>query len=261
MTRHRPTTWVVWLAAVALAWPTAATRQRFEAGDWSQRLEALDPLDPMSYFTLAEEIADAAADEHHRGLARHLFALSGALDPIRLGRSACLALADLENHGYARRRLLALASLLDQRGGPVAWPVTWQTADIDRAAALAVAEALSEYRKGRGARALNALQIAGARELIERYGHVFRGGSDRFLEDCRLYRGGSRRPALSESDLVRMLRFEIARLAGGDREWSGDLLLTDRRALIEVDPDRLAETFGIDASRPYYRDGGWRNGG
>ena len=71
------------------------------------------------YFELAEEIADAAKNDEERQLARHVFALAGALDPRHLGRSACLALAQLEDQPTARARLLALASLLSQTGGSV----------------------------------------------------------------------------------------------------------------------------------------------
>jgi hypothetical protein len=54
-----------------------------------------------------------------------------------------------------------------------------------------------------------------------------------------------------------MLQFEAALLAGDNRSWAGDLLLTGGRPLIEVDPDRLDEALGVDASRPCYRQGKW----
>jgi hypothetical protein len=238
---------LVLVTAAGAWWPQPAG----EVGRWEQRLEALSPADPMAYFELAEEIADAAADESQLALAGHLFGVAGALDPQRLGRSACLAIADLEPNEYAKRRMLALGALLDRRaGGLVEQP--GGALDIHPEDALAVSEAISHYRKGDGARALKLLLRPGAMDLLEAWGAVaFRGGAARFVEDCRLYRG-SRKPTLTDQDLVTMLRFEAALLAGNNRSWSGDLLLTQGRPLIEVDPDRIEEALGADGSRPCF---------
>ena len=244
---------VIGLAALGAAGLTAAPEVAVEI---EARLAVLDPGEPLAYLELAEEVADAAEDEESLDLARHLFALAGLLDPPRLGRSSCLALADIEPKVPARRRLLALAALLDERAGVMSWPGVDRSGRIDPSAALAVAEALSRYRRGQGGRALNALGRPGAMELLEEYGHVLRGGARRFVEDCRIYRG-PRKPMLSADDLTRMLRLERALLAGPDRSWADELMLTRGRPLIEVDPDRLQETFGVDPSRPYYRDGRW----
>ena len=65
------------------------------------------------------------------------------------------------------------------------------------------------------------------------------------------------KPALSQIDLMTMLRFEAALLAGPHRSWSSDLLLTNGQPLIEADPDRLADMLGVDASKPYFRHGRW----
>ena len=62
---------------------------------------------------------------------------------------------------------------------------------------------------------------------------------------------------VARRDLVLMLRLEAALLAGPDRSWSGDMLLTQGRPLVEVDADRIEETLGVDASRPCYRNGRW----
>ncbi len=230
------------------------------AAPWTRRLETLNPDDPMAYFELAEEIADASTDEPHRALARRLFALSGVLDRQRLGRSACLALADLEADEHTKRRLLALAALLDERAGGLAQGSAGRTSYYQLAEALAVSEALSFYRKGQGAKALASLRTPGAVEILDAYPAVFRGGAERFIEDCRLYRK-SRKPTLSEQARVEMLRVEAALLWGDDRSWSGELLLTEGRPLIEVDPDRLDSSFGVDAAQPCYRDGRWQGCG
>ena len=223
---------------------------------WTPRLEALAPEQPMAYFELAEEVADAARDEAGRALARHLLGLAGALDPTRLGRSACLALADLAIDEHVRRRYQALATLLDRRGGVGGWSRAPED-EIDRGAALALAEALSHYRTGHGGRALAALRDPGAMALLQQHGDVLRGGAERFLADCRLYRGQSR-PYVSDQDLVRMLRLEVALLAGHERSWADELLLAGGRPLVDVDPGRLEETLGANPSRPYWRRGEWR---
>ncbi len=246
-------TWRLVSALTVAAW---AMLQASGPDTWATSLEGLDPVDPMAYFELAEEIADASGEHPQRELARHLFALAGVLDPPRLGRSACLALADLEPDETAKRRLQALAALLDMRAGGLRRGPAGETT-YDHVAALAVTEAFSYYRKGNGAKALAALRAPGAMEILEAYPVVFRGGADRFVEECRRYRG-SRPPRIFVQDLVRMLQFEAALLAGEDRTWAGELLLTGGRPLIEVDPDRLESSFGVNGSKPCYRDGQWQ---
>ncbi len=223
---------------------------------YRRRLEALGGANAMAYFRLAEDISDAAETDARRDLARHLFALSGAIDPHTLGRSACLALADLETDRKDRLRLLALATLLDQRGG-VAWIGTNRTsANYGGAAALAVATAFSEYRAGRGQRALKSLEEPGAMTLLEAHDDSLPGGVRRFLEDCKLYRN-ERPPVMADPRLLRMLRLEQALLAGRDRAWSSDLMVFGGQTLIEVDPEHLDEALQVDSSLRYFRNGRW----
>jgi len=254
---------IVLMTASSSWWPQPAGSgdgtfdPRGEAGRWEQRLEALSPADPMAYFELAEEVADEAGNEAQVALARHLFGLAAALDPQRLGRSACLAIADLESNEYTKRRLLALGALLDRRAGGVAGKQPGESVAIDPEAALAVSEAFSYYRKGDGARALKRLDLPGAMDLLEAWsGVVFHGGATRFIEDCRLYRS-ARKPPITLADQVTFLRFEAALLSGDSRSWLGDLLLTEGRPLIEVDPNRMEDVLGTDGSMPCFRDGRW----
>jgi hypothetical protein len=221
------------------------------------RLAALRPDRPMDYFEFAEEIADAPGDAAQRDLARTLFALAGALDPRRLGRSACLALADLEPDENARRRLDILADLLDERaagGGREPDPPEW----AGRAAALAVSEALGHYRRGEGSKAVNRINAPGAAALLDACGAaVVRGGAARFVEECKTYRG-ARRPAIAATDVLAQLRLEAALLAGEGRSWSQDLLIGGGRPLLEVDPDRLADSLGADPAQACWRGGRWQ---
>ncbi len=242
------------LASLGAANRAAVLRDRIP--DLDKRLAALAPSRPAEYFELAEEVADAAESDAERALARQLFGLAGTLDTQRLGRSACLALADLAADGHDRRRLLALAWLLD-RGGGGSGDRTHDADAHGSEAALAVAEAFSFYRKGYGGRALEALQVSGAMELVEAHDQIFRGGAQRFLADCDLYRGGGKKPAIAPVDLSRMLKVEAALLAGADRSWSAELLLSRGEPLVEVDPDRLAETLGVDPEAALWRNGRW----
>lgn len=249
---------LVCLSVVCTA-ATGLTSRREAADDWTDRLAELRPSLPMAYFELAEEIADEADDGEERALARHLFALAGVLDRDRLGRSACLALADLAEQEHDRRRLLALASLLGGRGIGQAASVPsgfGLSETLDPSTVLALTEAFSHFRRGQGPKALAALREPGAMELLTASGQYIPGGANRFLEECRSFRGRVR-PHLSEADEVRMMRLEMALLAGSDRPWSSALLYGHGRPLIEVDPDRLEEMLGADGSRPLYRNGRW----
>jgi hypothetical protein len=249
----------IWNAAVTCATIGVLAGALLAAGRWDDRLEALRPERPLAYLELAEEVADESDDAAGRALARRLFALAGILDPEGLGRSAALALADLEDEDLPRRRLLALAGLLGREGLAPSEPVDTE-ADLGPehtfAAVMSVTEAFSEYRRGRGPQALSALRDPGATALLESCDHLLPGGAHRFIEDCRLYRG-QLRPSLSDRSLARMLRLELALLSGRKRTWSGDLLLRTGAPLLEVDPDQIEATLGVDGSRPYYRDGGW----
>ena len=223
------------------------------------RLSALDPSNPRAYFELAEEVADASTDEQQLELARRLFALSAVLDPRTYGRSACLALAPLERDATAQRRLKALASLLDDHRFS---SVPSSSAELDQRvtftpeAIVGATEALGRYRNGQGALALTAARKPGVMEVLESANSAIPGGVARFLEDCKLYRG-SVKPSLSDDEINALLRLEASLLAAGNRSWSGELLMSGGRPLVEVDPDRLEESLGVDASRCVYRNGRW----
>jgi len=227
---------------------------------WEDALRALQPTEPFAYLKLAEEIDDAAAgsdgDERAelRALARQLYALAGSLDPQRLGRSACLALAVHELDALERDRLHALAELLP--GLDVA--SQWRPADgeqtVPPSAAIVLCEAIGFYRQGQGNRSLSLLQRQHDGEVLRRYGHLLPSGAARFLEDCKHYTNG-RKPTIFQAELARMLVLESALLAGTERSWSGEALLTAAAPLIEIDPDRLAESLGVDVTKAYFADG------
>jgi hypothetical protein len=229
---------------------------------WRDELRALSPSDPLAYIELAEDMLDAAhtvdtrSGNELRQLAQQLFGRAGALDPSVYGRSACLALAELSSDKMERERFLALAKLLPSRDVLAAWSLGAHEQPVSPSVALALSEALGYYRQGLGNRALSTLQKHDTETVLERFGDLLPGGPDRFLEDCKHYVGG-RKPTIFEDGIARMLILESALLAGTERTWAGEVLLTTAPPLIEIDPSRLDEMLGVDASRPYFVNGSW----
>lgn len=257
--------------------PDGAVKELSLVDRWNNRLEALRPERPEDYFTLAEEVADAAAGHGGpdavaaRALARQLFGLSAALaapaGPLRpddaaqawdptLVRSAALALAELAEDSARAARLRTAALLLDRRGGTLLGPGGAERATVEASAALALSEALSMHRRGLGARLSRQLGQPGVMELVEAYDFMIDGGPNRLREDARAYRGQTR-PGLKEPAVTSMLQLEIGLLAGAARPWSADLAITADRPLAEVDPSRLDDLLEVDRSRPLWRGGRW----
>lgn len=224
------------------------------------RLAALDPKRPLDYLELAEEIADAlpasGADDDRR-LARRLYALAGLLDRERLGRSAALGLLVLETDRLQRQRLEAVARLL----APSASVEAAAVERVDADAAVAVSEAFSALRRGRGSQGTSALRVPGADDLLERYGTSMPGGAKRFREDLRVFRSGSMRPEIDRVRRAAMFAIDEAILAAAaerpDGRFSTDLARGGDAPLLEVDTLRLESVFGTDRSRPVWRDGQW----
>ncbi|MEM7228825.1 MAG: hypothetical protein AAF432_08425 [Planctomycetota bacterium] len=223
----------------------------------AERLRALTPNDPMAYFELAEDLVDSPDSERDRELAQQLFGLAGALSPDLLGRSAALALADVEEDPGQKRRLLALADLLAESRPGLQPRSSRARSHVDPAAAYAVATALHEFRNGYGPRAIRALEQVGATELLTTADDALRGGARRFIEDCNLYRGGQR-PSLSSGEISSLMHLEAALLAGNDLTWTDELSLRGGVTYIEVDPEQLEQVFDVNADRPFYREGTWR---
>lgn len=217
---------------------------------WIPRLEALRPDKPMAYFELAEEMDDAATTDWERARARELFALAGALDPDRLGASACLALADLATDDLLRRRLRSMALLLGEHDAAGLRDSPEPALDLQGEAPVALSESLSDFRQGVGGRALARLQKPEVMALLRQCDPALPGGADRVLEDCKRYRG-ELSPMLSETDVANLLRLELALLAGADRPWSSELLLTEGRPLIEADPGQLQQLLGVEIGRAH----------
>lgn len=237
-----------------------ATFSSSDFAAWESQLEALDPADPLSYFLLAEEIADAAQTPRQLQLAQHLFALAAVLAPDQLSSSACIAIAHLtEQHPQNKRRFMALASLLNRAhpfrllNHPVDDHAAW--VQPDDAAVLALCESMSFYRRGLITRATQRLERAGAINLLQSISHAL---SPRITEDLLASRPTIRsRPEPSPRDIVLMLQVEAALLAGTQRTFSADLALSGSTPLIDVDPTHLAEALSVDPTRTRFRNGHW----
>ena len=238
------------LALVALASLALATAP---ASRWDERLARLDPVRPMDYLELGEEVAERAETDDERRLARQLFGLAGALDTQRLGRSAMLALAQFASTPEERARALAAAELAGGRGAAI------RRTMADPAALEALARAISFHRRGEGRKALNALKQDGADALLDQVGDALAGGADVFRAECRSMKPGS--PSMLDEDAIsRGLYLELALRAGELRGAGLDLFLEGDAPLIEIDLADPMGTWGVDPSRPWWRNGAWSGG-
>jgi hypothetical protein len=259
------------------------------------RLPQLHPQDPLAYFLLAEEVAEEVEEPARLLLAQSLYALAFELDRKRggsgsLAASAALGLAQVERLDRDRRWLIALAGAMDSRYLLPDWNVSaWPSVSDDVAFKAATAIGLARAGEGREARRL--LEQPGVIEVLRRYERALAatGGAgavwrlERYVEQwpCRecgnarvVTRPGARGPEvrlcptcqgnpgprLSEEDLIAQLRFESALLSGIHRSWGAQFMADGGAPLRDPDPDELAATFGVDAARPYWRNGKWEAG-
>jgi len=245
----------VFILAVAAASSLQEVSPEIEA-----RLRALSPRDPEAYLILGEDVADAAQTPGETVLAKQLFGLAGALAPVQFGRSAALALADMEADPALAARYHVLAELLtvDQTSRPLRDEQEERgDGSLSVSAVIGVARALSHYRNGQGSEALAQLENENVRALFVTYATFIPGGVARFEEDCRRYRS-RQRPSLTDRERYRLWRLELALLSGGQASLADDLLRRRGEPLAEVDPANVEESFGVDPSRCLWREGGWQ---
>jgi len=282
-TRARALILLLFLLGAAPALPASGAGVE----DLEERLRALRGRDAMAYFELGEEVAVESADRGGARLARELFVLAYEIDRSesqgagRLGRSVCLALADLSRSAEERRWLLAMAEALDDRGGPASWPRAAERRRSDRVDAR-LAEGLSLYRAGDFNRARRILERRVAEERVASLPPDARRVIARVLRDIeqrlplqeeqvrRVVRdegrdrlklseasGGDPGPRLEPDGLLSIVALE-ARLLGQPVEtWSATLAQRGGEPLLDVDPRELAAWFGVDPEAWLYRDGRW----
>lgn len=259
--------------------------------DLEERLLALTPDRPQDYFDLAEEVASEATEPEQVSLATTLYVLSFEIDRRRrdgrLGASACVALADLSRLSRERSWLLALAGALDPRYAQPDWSRVDPVRVSDETAYLAVT-AVSYVRSGEGRRARDLLSNPAVLALIRRYEALLSpvglpGMADVLAREAqrwpcpecgfdRISRkagsvppeyvachtcGGNPGMRLSTDEFIAHLRFESTVLEGVQRSWSAQVATDAGRPLRDPDPDELAPTLGVDATRNYWRDGRW----
>lgn len=258
--------------------PEAAAEDRNWRGviNLDARLSALTPHEPIGYFELAEEVAYEMSDVGGRRLARRLYVLAFEADrasprPAGLGRSVCIALADMSSRADERRWLYALAAVLGDTTEAVNWdPQIRDTASGETSVSLA--EALGYFRAQDYRKAHRLLVRDDVSALLDQYSHVVERGRD--LEamtddaigciECRNSRivrtGGSRErpyricatcggnpgPRLSSSEFIAQLRLESVLLNANHHSWSAQLTVDGGEPLRDVDPDELAASFGVD---------------
>jgi len=256
-----------------------------------ERLAELSPDNPEAYFLLAEEIADVADDEPRANLARTLYVLAFELDRKRggatLAASCALGIARVERLERDKRWLLAIASAVDRRYALPDWNVG-ATLAISDETAFKAATVLGLARSGDGREARRLLDQPGVGEVLRRYERAIGTSGmtgalsrlDRFMQSwpcpecgnsrtvnkpgergveirlCGTCRGNPG-PRLDESEFIAQLRFEALLLDGIQRSWAAQVVVDQGSPLRDPDLDELAPTYGVDSSKPYFRDSKW----
>lgn len=235
------------LAAGSTAKPTLAKK------DWTPRLSELDPARPLEYFELGEEIADSAATDRDRAIARRLFGIAGRIDPEGLGASAALALATLTTDRRAADRLRAAAAMLGDgitRPGGAADRTT-----VDPLTALEISEAFGGFRTGRTSKLRQLMDDPLRLRLLETWDDSLPGGVKWLAAQSR--RSARSRPDLDEDEVLAMLRIEAGLLQGPQTSWSSMLDLDGDEPLLEIRVDRIDQMLLDGELLPYWRDGRW----
>jgi len=231
-----------------------AARAPHAPGRWDARLAKLDPVRPVDYLELGEEVADSATSDAERQLARELFGFAGALDPARLGRSAMLALASVAETDSEKSRALAAAELVGGRGARRRALVA-EPAQVE-----SLARAISYHRRAEGRKATAALKQDNADELLEKVGDALAGGAQVFRDECKSMRAGAQ-PLADEEMVARGMLVELALRAGELRTPGLDMALFGDEALPEIDLSDPESTWRVDPKRAWWRGGKWSGNG
>lgn len=275
-------------AVIALCCSIAAGA--FPPEDLPRRLTALSPDNPPGYLRLAEELADEPGTPGDLALARRLYVLAYELDraspnPSGAAPSACLGLAAISGSEQQARWLRAVAAAIDQRYtlGDQAEASPLRDSLDTRLAAAAV---LGLVRAGDGITARRLLAQPGVRATLERELSLLTDPSggiyslsreaeawpDRECAGERIVRvpaqggpeprlcpvcGGDPGPRLTDAQLLAQIRAEWVLLGGASAQWSVQALV-DPSPLVDVEPDALADRYGIDPNLSVFRDGRWQ---
>ncbi|MEM8756232.1 MAG: hypothetical protein AAGF47_00430 [Planctomycetota bacterium] len=261
--------------------------------DLDDRLAALSPDDPVAYFELGEEIADAASTPEERAVAQRLYVLSFSIaSEGELHRwllpSSCLALAAIEPGEERRAWLRALASLTDPRytAAPAASGLELDAQAA--AAALRLAEFVGLSRAGLGRLARDRLEDPAVQALAEQI-HIEPSSRSRPIAISRLRSEaaiwpcpecanartipdpddrrssviycptcrGDPGPLLTPKEFVGAVVLEAVLLEAGATSWSADLALGLDRPIRDPSPAELAAMYGVDTAARWFINGEW----
>jgi hypothetical protein len=289
----------VWIAGAlaqesGLAGATPRVTPRSGVANLEARLRALSPDDPMAYFELGEEVAYEMPYAIGQDLARRLFVLAFELDrrreePLGLGGSVCLALAEMSSDVNEQRWLRALAEALEGNMRDVRWGASMASGVSDRAP-LDLADALGRLRAGdvRALRsflgrfdAVTVLREAGMKPEDAR---TFVRDVERVMDRSRAApasrevrktvdgelvvqlddaSGGNPGPSLTENEYLQQLKAEMLLVDARAGTWAVQVLLDEGVPQRDIDASELAPYFDVDTSRPVFRldEGGtWNEG-
>jgi hypothetical protein len=209
-----------------------------------------------------------------------------------LAPSVCLALAAIAGSDEERRWLTALAETVAPDGAVIGGSGGSASAEARRMkastasrdpAAFDLATMLGFVRIGEGRRAERLLARPGVQELLDRCDKLLlpgAGGASRVrkhVEDypncptchnkrytkdatgvhvCPVCKGAPGAP-MTGMELVGHLRTESVLLNGQQRSWSGQITSDFGSPLRELDSSELMATYGVDPTRPLWRNGRW----
>ena len=238
-----------------------APMQSRVADPWRARLEALSPTQPAGYLELAEEVADYSQDAQSRMLARQLFSLAGGLDPDRLGASAALGIKAIEDQQTPEGRVAALRWMASsQRWSHFPRADESQAHEgvvsVGSAVRLGAVEALVQYRRGFGRRAIERIKKPQVREYFESIMRSIPGGIEEFDRLSAVYVSGDP-PPLSPETMMALLRLEHALLSPKSTRWSDALAIGRGGPTYDAPLGTAEEVFGVDSSRNRWTPSGW----
>lgn len=214
----------------------------------------------------------------------HPHPLDESASPAWLASSASLGLAALAQNEQERRWLTALAGTLAPAETTPRFQQGTETASRD-SAALELATALGMVRSGDGRRAQKILDKPAVASLLARYEGLLNpgglsGGAGRIRSlaatfpvcpECRNRRyvknadgvhlcptcQGRPGPKLSTQELIGQLRLESLLLNGIQRSWAAQVVADGGAPMRELDVEVLADVYGVDPAKPYWRAGAW----
>jgi hypothetical protein len=124
------------------------------------------------------------------------------------------------------------------------------------AAAAALLQAFSHYRRGEGGRAREWIDRSGAASLLDRHPAVLPGGSARFRVECEAMRQ-SGPPLVAPAQVEALHALVAAATSGEPRTWSEAIVLEGESPLPELNVSDPGAVFGVDPRASVWRGGAW----